>query len=779
MNYKTCVHAGIDHDPRVQLPVKNMVATDSELLSEVEFVQKAFFENSILDKTVLSRTTTADEMPSLAIEAFSKSNFDELHQEIVLKMVFMEIAKVEDHNVKLTRFAVVMDFCHHMRILSSESQENVKFWTLLFFELFKMALSLLNLPQGHLDFWPYIESRLDWFKLGFSCQSDLQYGQTALSAIKAPFSKVTYQINKMLFALRVNSKLATPQHHELSMKIHYFLCQCLPPMEQANTNKRGNVAKGLPEQLWDSRNRKIEGSAFFTDFQKIQSDFIECPVEWVFSPPNERLNLHDYLLPVMDEILLHESNFYAHIRLRKLRVERLNQKSNSLDVASHGSTSTVFSRDNTWSQFSPTPTSYTPRPLMLDQPTWDSELVVSQLQDPYNDFFRKQFVCQLLVTATMIENILSDDATAKFYRTNFKQSEEEAHTKLEVNGSTEETLREISELITKRIDQFYLSRDLNFQGVLSDIIKSDRLLTDLKVKKGFKIFDGFKFPTEHLESVQPFSDKFKGFGWVKLGNKKLDNAWKIKTGLEVIKTDHNSPQELFQDLALEHQNMNFEKETLSQDIANQWKQLRILRSQYIFKLSNVDENTGLAGLFHEELIENSRAKKSTLSGILQVAKEYFEVKNKRQVDEATHDMSPPAKRQDIGSKAPEGYAVGGESLEGDVTPQNTLNGNVFISSPDRVVGGMSDFDNDPSPKVIDRESEPTTISPAVANDEAEQVTLSPTVGSVNNNREAASGSALKKELPSKDKMETEFDNGAEAETEKDPENQEESNKTSI
>ncbi|SCV00137.1 LAME_0G07756g1_1 [Lachancea meyersii CBS 8951] len=624
-----------------------MTKEDPRLLECLELVRDRLFSVKKWDETVLSSTSKSGEFPMDIIEALSSREAVGLSGEIVVKKLFTEAGQEVDETVKIMRFAILMDLCHHMKCTagSTSNEENVRIWTLAFFDLFKMSLSLLQLPGGHLRFWTYIESRTHWFRAGFSSEESLQHGQTSLSAIKAPFAKVTFQINKMLLALRVNSKLATPAHHELSMKINLFLCQCLSPMEQANTNKRGNIAKGAPDQLWDAKKGDKRGSAFYSDFQKVKQEFIENSVLWAFSDAHQRLSLQDYLLPVMDEILIHESDFYNHIKTRKVRLDRLNQKAHQ-----HPLNTFEASERESKKHFSEWPTNpLALRSLMLDQPDWDPELTVSQLQDPFNDFFRKKFVTELAIASNLVHKILTDEATRNFYRIHCDRSSG-MRTNEEDDRSTAAALRDISQLITTRVKQFYINRDTKFQRLLSDLIEGDNSLIDLKVKKGFKIFSDFKFPSGDEESYSIPDFSFKSFGWIKLGNKKLDNAWKIKTGLESIESSVCSSQEIYDQLQNRYREETFEESDLSNGdkTVEQWKQIRRLRPKFLFQLSNVDEKTGINGLFDSRLIQKSRENKNQLASKVQVAQEYFEAQKKRKLESVENSDEPPTKKQDLG-----------------------------------------------------------------------------------------------------------------------------------
>ncbi|SCU87091.1 LAFA_0E04654g1_1 [Lachancea sp. 'fantastica'] len=624
-----------------------MSVEDQWIADRVEILRTGLFSAKKQDQDLLSLPQNSDDerTPKEVLEALSSGDAAGLKGEIVIKRLFLEAAKDNDETIKVGRFAILMDLSHHMKNTANKMGDdvNAKFWASIFFDLFRMSLTLLQLPQGHLQFWPYVNSRMHWFKAGFLNEDSLQHGQTTLSAIKAPFAKVTYQINKMLLALRLNSKLATCAHHELSMKINIFLCECLSPMEQANTNKRGKIAKKLPEQLWDMWNDEKEGSAFYTDFLKVKQEFIEEPIMWAFSDTGKRLSLQDYLLPVMDEILLHESEFYAHIKTRKVRLNRLNQKANVQSYQNLQALNNVqdIKRHKWSSTFSGL------RPLMFDQPDWDSELVMSQLQDPSNDFHRKKFLLELLITANLIKRILSDETVKNFYRTQYDQPLGTKHS--DEDGSNAAALQDITQIITSRIEKFYDHHDKTYRSLLTDLITGDGAFLDLKAKKGFKLFNEFTFPTDSEGPVPEVNYSYKGFGWIKLGNKKLDNVWKTKSGLGSIDYSLRSSQETFDQLRDDYQKRSFDTSTPTHgdQTVEQWKHLRRLRPQFLFQLSNVDENTGVSGLFDSSLIHKSREKKSRLPEQVEAAKEYFEAKKKRKVELSEEAAETVEEKQDI------------------------------------------------------------------------------------------------------------------------------------
>ncbi|CUS25132.1 LAQU0S28e00188g1_1 [Lachancea quebecensis] len=578
-------------------------------------------------------------------------------QDIAIKKLFLEGSKLSEDE-RVIRFAVIMDLCHHLGMRGGEDSTR-KLWTSTYFELFKQALSLFCLPQGHLKFWPYVETRIHWFQSGYS--PEVKYGQTNLSAIKAPFSKITFHINKLLLTMREQSKLSTPLHYKLGTKIHWFLSQCLSPMEQANTNRRGNFAKSLPEQLWDTKVTEAEDApAFFSDLRKVEQQFVSDPLGWAFTDPSRRLSLERYLLPVIDEILLHESYFYAQIKRKNLRMDRLKHKLHSRVPVSSGSTAinkntTEFKKISSSSDLESTQDiPFTVRPLMLDQPSWDPELVLSRLQDPINDFFRKQVVIQLVIASNLVERVLKDDSIKAFYLSQHYQNVDLSN----IDRHSEKSLKDIGYFIKDRVRRFYEQRDVSFQHLLENMLLNEDSLLELKAKRGFKIFSTFTFPEKSLSDLPSPNYTFKGFGWSKFGNKKLDAAWKTETGLQNIKMNAENAQSLFEELQAKHKEEDAGVlGTAHHDTVKQWRQMRVLRPHYIFQLGKVDERTGMEGLFNENAVIESQNDKKELrmkreeedrkahDKKLEEARSYFEMKTKRPIDMVNDESLPPSKRQ--------------------------------------------------------------------------------------------------------------------------------------
>ncbi|KAM3160958.1 Hpr1 [Lachancea thermotolerans] len=621
------------------------------------------------DESVLLSPIPQEKFPDELIndqwcsESLSK-DYELRLQEAAIKKLFFEGSELPE-NERVVHFAVIMDLCHHLGRLRGEDSAK-KLWITTYFELFKQALSFLCLPRGHLKFWPYVETRMHWFQSGYA--PEVKYGQTNLSAIKAPFSKITFHINKLLSTMREQSKLSTPLHYKLGMKIHWFLSQCLSPMEQANTNRRGNFAKSLPEQLWDTKASKFEDApAFFNDLRKVEHQFVSDPLGWAFTDPSQRLSLERYLLPVIDEILLHESYFYAQIKRKNLRLDRLKHKLHLRASLSSGSI--AVSRDMTKANKNSTGMSpgnsqnepFTVRPLMLDQPSWDPELVLSRLQDPSNDFFRKQVVIQLVIASNLVERVLEDDSIKAFYSSQHYQNLDPS-----VGGDSEKTLKDLGYFIKDRVRRFYEQRDTVFQGLLDHMLINEDALLELKTKRGFKIFSSFTFPEKGLSEAPSPKYSFKGFGWSKFGNKKLDAAWKTETGLQNIKMDAESPQAVFEELRTEYKTEDTSvSDTAHHDTVKQWRQMRVLRPQYVFQLGNVDERTGMEGLFNENVVTESQNHKKELrmereeesrkahDKKLEEARSYFAMKKKRPIDSVENASLPPSKKQTTDSSSPE------------------------------------------------------------------------------------------------------------------------------
>lgn len=643
-----------------------MHSYDSIIENYTNFLKNELFEakkiNDIdisvpLDRSFFSEDLLRGDWPTLNNEAIEDEDVFAL-KEAAIKKLFYQFTNLNEKQCVLG-FTVVMDFCHTMKY--DEADNSAKNWAFIFFELFRLALGFLKVPSGLLHFWPYVDSRLSWFKEGLSVES--QYGRTNLSAIKAPFSKVVFQLNKMLQSMQLHSKLLCPSHYKLAMKMHWFLAQCLSPNEQANTNKRGNIAKEMPEKLWEKDDLDHHQSGFSTHWHEVQQNILQDPIRWAFSDRFHQQAFEKPLTYLLDEILKQESDFYSRIKRVKSEYLRASRKPREeipeklqiklYEVEKKDTLKTISdSKVNFWREVYVLQESLETslRPLPLEYATWNTNEVLAQLRSPYVDFYRKSFVLQVLFTFNLIEAILSDESVSKFYQAQMAMPGQSTDIPSETKYS--ETLDFCRHLIKDRIANFYDFRDKEFSQVIKSALQTEKLFMRNKISRGSKQLSDFEYLEEPFGTLSKPDHSFKKFGWILLGNKKIDKVWKIKTGLDQIKNNHPNPKDLYITLKEEHDNSTDGKGTvqLDESIVKQWQYLRSLKSDFLFDFHKVDESTGINGLFEDSLIKRSKEKKKNLrlhledeerekhAKKLQEARSYFQNKDQKK-REAEDELS--------------------------------------------------------------------------------------------------------------------------------------------
>ncbi|SCV04487.1 LAMI_0H16534g1_1 [Lachancea mirantina] len=534
-----------------------------------------------------------------------------------------------NQEMKLSRFAVLIDLCY---IMSQREKEISRKWILLQFELLRLSMGLLHLPHEHLEFWPFLESRIERLKAGFS--SKVEYGSTNLTAIKAPFSKLVFSLNKMLQDMRAQSRLLTPAHFQLMAKIHSFLAQCLSPAEPANANRKGDIARSLPLEIWDLN---VTSPQHFKDFHsswtRIQEHFIRKPLNWVYGDSSFRANFEKDITLIIDDVLKTELRFYSTVKHRgacsRAPVARLNEvTSQSINMTrSSKPADSLCSRDADATSLEEINETYfkmrlSLQPLPLDWPSWSPAKIHFLIRNDRIDNYRKSFLEQMLITADLINAILTDSLTYKFYRSQVESTEKHADYDLDDDAKVQLS-NFVVKLVRNRILEFYKIWDPTFFILMEALLKGEAKSRNLKITKGSKMFGDFKYLTEDIIFV-PASNcsSFKKFGWIRLGNKKIDSAWNLRTGLDQLPVVPETPQECYDQFQKEFKESNQKQDNAEPDeaIVQHWRQLRFLRERYLFELSKVDEETGPGGLFDVSLIAASKKRKYLRRQVLQQEK---------------------------------------------------------------------------------------------------------------------------------------------------------------
>lgn len=600
----------------------------------VGFIKEKLFKEKDLDFSIVSTPLEVHYFPSellsgeweplIKFEGSEIKSVNNFLREATFKRLVIDNARSENNDIE--KFCVLLDFCYYTKVTNKDEDTN-DFWSDLYFELLRMCLDFLHVPLEHLDFWPYVESRLEWFKQGRSADP-VPYGSTNLTAIRAPMSKLLFHVNRMLKNIENYSKLNTPAHYKLSAKLQLFLGQLLNLTEGANVNKRGEICTQFQEQLWSSNESVTMQTDLFRNWRKVVSSFICNPLEWAFSPAEFKSDFEKYMLPLVDVILKEEYEFYIRTKKVNAKTFAINKKLNPNYPRSH--TKSIFQAEpkdslsyisddkaQFWRDFvhETVFSDFTITPLPLEISFCDGQEFYDQVMDVSNDFYRKSIILQIVVISSLVERILTKDSVNSFYKARYTSNTGKKVASDELGPEAHsETLKFFEFVVSGRIMTFYNLRDPNFHTVICNILRDEETRTMNKIENSYKGISEFKLPTNQLPVVD-FDYSFKKYGWVKLGNKKIDNVWKIPTGLNLVKEaceESQSANELYASLKQQYDSKDVDMDRQKKEesaIVKQWRVLRYLRPQYMFEFNKVDEDTGIGGLFDTSLIEESKRKK--------------------------------------------------------------------------------------------------------------------------------------------------------------------------
>ena len=133
---------------------------------------------------------------------------------------------------------------------------------------------------------------------------------------------------------------------------------------------------------------------------------------------------------------------------------------------------------------------------------------------------------------------------------------------------------------------------------MKQLVKDDNNYMLAKLNN-FKYFQNFT--TEGKFTELKVDKNFKKFGFIKLGNKSIDNVWKIPTGFDNIAEQTSNVEEIYQKLKDEKDDvdMNNDENNNSKSVS-QWQALRSIRSEYLTEFGKYNEVSGIQGLFNEK-----------------------------------------------------------------------------------------------------------------------------------------------------------------------------------
>ncbi|CAI4055458.1 hypothetical protein N7582_000340 [Saccharomyces uvarum] len=577
---------------------------------------------------------------------------------------------IEDDEVNnlergLLKSCICLDFVYNAR----RNRNTPSTWGNTFFDLFSTTIDLLNSPSTFLKFWPYAESRIEWFKMNTSVEPIL-FGESNLISYKQPLYEKLRHWNDVLAKLENNDMLNTTKHFNMKYKLENFLSELLPINEESNFNRSASIsALQYSDNKW---NKTISGresshnsdAIFSADYNFVFDNLITRPVEFAFSDIEYKNDVDRSLAPLLDAILEIEEGFYGKIKTNnKTRFsleETLNNEyyanydvmTPTLPVYMKQSGPMKMDRNQFWSDLQNIKESkdFLLRPTIMDISLSNTNSLYRQLTQEDDDYYRKQFILQLCLTANLVRNLISSDETRHFYKSCYLRENPMSHINFENldENNKKRGLNLCSYICDNRILKFYKIKDPDFHNIIQKLLSSDEKFVTAKID-GFKDFQSFKISNQEISSPD-FDKTFKRFTFIKMGNKSINSIWKIATGLDKIERDVEKPEGVYE-AAHSKWECKASAEAPSgeakDEIVRQWQTLRFLRSQYLFDFNKVNENTGVDGLFEsyeKDEVLNDDIKQKLLCKInqehkkkLQDAKEYRigKEQKKRALEEGT------------------------------------------------------------------------------------------------------------------------------------------------
>lgn len=617
-----------------------MVLLDNYIQQCVDFVSPIFkliAENAVdVINSPLDASSFESELLEFNWEPLLKLNIEKTDFliDLILKRLVIDVLSSEDVHDDLTlhikKCSVILDFCFH----SKKYRKIPTLWIIVYFELFSTIFDMLSWPNGTLTFWPYVESRVDWFKMGNSLEP-LPFGSTNMISYKQPLYDKLRHWNDLLKMVQNNSSLNTPLDNVMSYKLTKFVSELLPLHEESNFNRSALVStkqgSGNPWNKTISSATKRDNSSenvFATDYNYVFDNLLTCPLEFAFRPIEHKMDLDKVLSDLLDSIFEIEEDFYRRIKNSHRKLVDINEKLNYQYPCEYEYTlreQPSYMKDSSrlteerkafWHGFCSLKASTADmlQPTLLDISTVNPDTLYTQMMDTNNDFYRKQFLMQLYFTISMVRQIVTLPEVENFYKLCYQK--EKPSRNINFDNLDELNRRKTSalcnQILENRISKFYHHRDPPLASLLQRLATKDKIFLEAKAD-GFKVFQNFQVLEHSLEPLT-FDYAFKKFGFIEMGNKLVNNVWKIRTGLDKIKKPQESVQELYDSLHEKFNSGELVKPTSEYDdkIIKEWQCLRSLRSQYLFEFSKVDENIGINGLFDPSLMELQKEKNREL-----------------------------------------------------------------------------------------------------------------------------------------------------------------------
>ncbi|SMN21096.1 similar to Saccharomyces cerevisiae YDR138W HPR1 Subunit of THO/TREX complexes that couple transcription elongation with mitotic recombination and with mRNA metabolism and export [Maudiozyma saulgeensis] len=659
-----------------------MSALDSAIQECVNYLLPIFLDISKSTESILNEPSSAtlfNEIVDLKWQPLEKLNMSDDNLDMVVNITLnriisdtlMAVGEIDNQETALTSIekaqlcATVLDFIFHSR----KSRKTVENWKVSFFKLFSEVIDILSWPTNIAEFFSYPESRIDWFKLNPTVEQEYS-GISSLISYKNPLSEHLRHWNEMLSTLEKNTTFNTPAHYKMKFRLEKFISNLLPIYEESNFNRSAQISQkqdsSNPWNRTKTNTRPTTSPEILTeDYLYLYNKVLTNPISFTFNTFQMKRDAERAVGVLLDAILDAEDTFYKQARYKHKNISLINEKLNpnyQADFTIMPESEPSYLKDSStfqttekelWSsivQFYEK-NEHIPRPTALAFATKNPTVLYDQLLKTNNDVYRKQFILQILFVSQLLEKLIESEDIRKFYKMN--REKEGGNGIIDIGKLEDSNLRKLASIYThvckNRIAGFYQTRDATFTMIFKRLLEdNDNYM--LEKTNNFKYFQNFKVPEQNKK--MEIDTNFKKFGFIKLGNKQIDNAWKIRTGLDCIVDQSRNPDDIFKDLKEEYENQNIANENVNDEIVHQWQILRSVRSRYLSEFGKYNETNGVSGIFKEQnsgdtesrrvalrLKFASLAKKSHDDQLLK-ARQYMEEKAslKRKREEETEEL---------------------------------------------------------------------------------------------------------------------------------------------
>jgi len=643
-----------------------MNALDSTIQECVEYLFPIFADISRNAESILTKPSSLIQYKEiidlkwqpLQIMNISDSNLDSVTDIILNRIVsdtLMAVDEIDNQEITMTSIekvqlcATVLDFIYYSR----KSRKFPESWKASFFRLFSEVLDILNWPSNIAEFFSYPESRIDWLKSNPTAEEEYN-GISSLISYKNPLSEYLRHWNELLSTLEKNTTFNTPAHYKMKFRLEKFISNLLPIYEESNFNRSAQISQrqdsSNPWNKTKNNTRPTTSPEILTeDYLYLYNKLLTNPILFTFNTFQTKRDAERAVGVLLDAILDAEDAFYKQARFQHKNMSIINEKLNQNYQAdftvipksqpSYLNDCSTFqsSEEQLWSSIVRfyENNDHIPRPTTLAFATKNPTVLYDQLLKTNNDMYRKQFVLQILFVSQLLEKLIESEEIRKFYK--LTKEKEGGKSIIDINKLEESNLRKLASIYThvckNRIATFYQTRDATFSNIFKQLLEDNNNYMLAKINN-FKYFQNFKVPEQN--KIMEIDLNFKKFGFIKLGNKQIDNVWKIRTGLDCIVDQSRNPDDIFKDLKEEYENQNKPNSNGKDEIVHQWQILRSIRSQYLSEFGKYNELSGIGGLFKDKNLSDIESRRIALRSkytslanqphkdLLQKARQYME-----------------------------------------------------------------------------------------------------------------------------------------------------------